>query len=750
MAKSSPVMVQEEDPADELVRLRSENAGLKKRVEELEKEVESSKAKKRGGFFTRKKKASTTDGDAAAAPAEATAATPEDETAPAADSSPEGEQPAAAAAPSGGEEQSPDKKRKSGGIKDKLGKAFGRFRQPKGYEETPTEQPEADAVATPFVIPERQQVEWTVAKSFEKEEAPAPEEGAEGEAAAEGAEPAKRDAVFKNWTVEQVREWLIDLQLESYTETCQLTGEQMLATTNAQFEKDHGIKNQMHRKKLRLTLNAIASGEDMPSVLFDWDIKAVAELLQYNGMPQYVIEAFVADSVDGRVLTFLTPDDLTAMKILTPFVQSAIKRATQLLRQNNYTKDYMKVYVEPEQEPEPEEPAAEAAAEEAEAAPAEAAAAESAEAAPAEAAAASEDKPADEGEKTEGDKAEAGAAAEGGEDKPQEEAAAPAEKTEAEVKAEEDARAAEEAKKKDEEERRKQEAAKERQRRHYLRCAEALREQKPLLTWSNCDVVVWARSVELVDLSPKILGTGLSGALMVLDTCFTGESLCSVLGIPAKSAQKADIIAKFNELVGEEVVGEKTEASKCDGYAVLIAGQKAKRKRSLSFSGAIRRRNRNANAAAPQQHSQFLLTFEDGSEVFVSAHNTDCSTPKPAPVPEPAKAEEPKEAAAEGAAAAEATPENGEATAEAKEDASPADDEKTPLVEGDESAKPAETEEAAAAPAAAAATEEEAPKEEAAKAEEAAPAEEKTEEKPTEEVEVDSEDQKLLDGGEAT
>lgn len=33
-------------------------------------------------------------------------------------------------------------------------------------------------------------------------------------------------------------------------------------------------------------------------------------------------------------------------------------------RQNNYTRDYMKTFVEPEQEPEPEEPAPEAAADE--------------------------------------------------------------------------------------------------------------------------------------------------------------------------------------------------------------------------------------------------------------------------------------------------------------------------------------------------------------------------------------------------
>ena len=64
--------------------------------------------------------------------------------------------------------------------------------------------------------------------------------------------------------------------------------------------------------------------------------------------------------------------------------------------------------------------------------------------------------------------------------------------------------------------------------------------------------------------------------LKVLDTCFTGESLCSVLGVPAKNPLRAEVQAKFTELVGEEVAGEKTEASKLDGYAVLIAGQKAK------------------------------------------------------------------------------------------------------------------------------------------------------------------------------
>lgn len=79
---------------------------------------------------------------------------------------------AAAAAATSGEEgaASPDKKRKGGGIKDKLGKAFGRFRQPKGYDEAPTEAHAAAEGPAELVVPERQHVEWTVAKSFEPAE----------------------------------------------------------------------------------------------------------------------------------------------------------------------------------------------------------------------------------------------------------------------------------------------------------------------------------------------------------------------------------------------------------------------------------------------------------------------------------------------------------------------------------------------------------------------------------------------------
>lgn len=49
------------------------------------------------------------------------------------------------------------------------------------------------------------------------------------------------------------------------------------------------------------------------------------------------------------------------------------------------------------------------------------------------------------------------------------------------------------------------------------------KEQKPIITWSNSDVAVWARSVDLVDQAAKIAGSGLSGALMV------GKNLAVVL-----------------------------------------------------------------------------------------------------------------------------------------------------------------------------------------------------------------------------
>lgn len=686
------------DSGDEVKRLQDENERLQAKVTEQEKEIEglkvdvqkykdesegkrkrtSSTSKGKTGLFGRKKKNAEDQPQQAETSPEVEAAPQTEEGAGSAEDAPaaaaNGDEAAAnetdtAAVASEGESTDKTPKKK-GGIKDRLGRAFGRFRHPKGYEETPKDEPEEAAKTDELQIPERKQVTWTVAKSFEKPAEPVEGEGEQAEAAAKP--EGEGVTAFKDWTAEAVREWLTDLQLERYADACKLTGEQMLKTTDAQFEKDLGVRNFLHRKKLRLTLNAIASGADLPKELVSWDIKAVVDLLRYHGIPDSVVGLFVENSIDGRVLTFLTMDDMTGIKITSPHSQACIKRAIQLWRKHNYNGDYMKTFVEPEPlaEEEEEEAPAEAAAEDSKP-EAEAAAAEK----PADAEK-EEEKPSVEGEKAEGEQPA---------EKTEDEKKAEEEKAATEKKAEEERKAAEEAKKKEEAEKRKAEATKRRQQRYFELSLTALKEQKEIVTWSNTDVMVWARAAGLADNAHHLACSGVSGALMVLDVCCTSDTLCSAFALAAKDAAHRELVGqKLSELLGEEVMGEKAEASKLENYAALIPGARAKRKRTLSFSSARRRKQRGEKPAPP---SIYLCSMDEVPTGFVEAHTKDCSIPLPAPEEEAATAEAVNEGdKVEGEKAegekAEGGEEKKEEKAEDSGEASPKTDEETaPLVE---------------------------------------------------------------------
>ncbi|XP_076471469.1 liprin-beta-2-like isoform X2 [Babylonia areolata] len=144
---------------------------------------------------------------------------------------------------------------------------------------------------------------------------------------------AEREEGFAGWDGERVAGWLMDQDLTMYLAECRrwvTTGQQLLDASPHDLEKELGMKNALHRKKLHLALQAQISGED-DTQLADVDHNVVARWLDDIGLPQYK-DAFYDARVDGRMLHHLTVDDLLALKVSNELHHLSIKRGIQVLR----------------------------------------------------------------------------------------------------------------------------------------------------------------------------------------------------------------------------------------------------------------------------------------------------------------------------------------------------------------------------------------------------------------------------------
>uniref|UniRef100_A0A6I8NQU1 PPFIA binding protein 1 n=1 Tax=Ornithorhynchus anatinus TaxID=9258 RepID=A0A6I8NQU1_ORNAN len=144
------------------------------------------------------------------------------------------------------------------------------------------------------------------------------------------------DMPFAKWTKEQVCSWLLDQGLGSYMNSGRhwiVSGQTLLQASQQDLEKELGIKHALHRKKLQLALQALGSEEENNhgKLDFNW----VTRWLDDIGLPQYKTQ-FDEARVDGRVLHYLTLDDLLSLKVVSVLHHLSIKRAIQVLRINNF------------------------------------------------------------------------------------------------------------------------------------------------------------------------------------------------------------------------------------------------------------------------------------------------------------------------------------------------------------------------------------------------------------------------------
>ncbi|XP_030071336.1 liprin-beta-1 isoform X5 [Microcaecilia unicolor] len=144
------------------------------------------------------------------------------------------------------------------------------------------------------------------------------------------------DMPFAKWTKEQVYNWLQDQGLGMYVNNGRqwiVSGQTLLHASQQDLEKELGIKHLLHRKKLQLALQALGSEEE--STYGKLDYTWVTRWLDDIGLPQYKTQ-FDDGKVDGRMLHYMTIDDLLSLKVVSVLHHLSIKRAIQVLRINNF------------------------------------------------------------------------------------------------------------------------------------------------------------------------------------------------------------------------------------------------------------------------------------------------------------------------------------------------------------------------------------------------------------------------------
>ncbi|XP_016338630.1 liprin-beta-1-like isoform X2 [Sinocyclocheilus anshuiensis] len=144
------------------------------------------------------------------------------------------------------------------------------------------------------------------------------------------------DAPFARWSREQVCDWMQEQGLGLYVSLARqwvASGQTLLHSSQQDLERELGIKHPLHRKKLQLALQALGSEEDDNKGKLDhhW----VTRWLDDIGLPQYKTQ-FDEGRVDGRMLHYMTVDDLLSLKVGSVLHHLSIKRAIQVLRLNNY------------------------------------------------------------------------------------------------------------------------------------------------------------------------------------------------------------------------------------------------------------------------------------------------------------------------------------------------------------------------------------------------------------------------------
>ncbi|XP_055087947.1 liprin-beta-2 isoform X5 [Periophthalmus magnuspinnatus] len=167
--------------------------------------------------------------------------------------------------------------------------------------------------------------------------------------------PRDMSTPFGQWSREQVCSWLEDSGLGHYINLTRQwieNGQTLLSATPQDMEKEMGMKNPLHRKKLQLALNAFSTKTIEKSSELDhiW----VTRWLDDIGLPQYK-DQFHEARVDGRVLQYLTVNDLLTLKVTSQLHHLSIKCAIHVLHVNKFNPFCLRRRPGDEKQPSPSE-----------------------------------------------------------------------------------------------------------------------------------------------------------------------------------------------------------------------------------------------------------------------------------------------------------------------------------------------------------------------------------------------------------
>nr|XP_046167717.1 liprin-beta-2-like isoform X6 [Oncorhynchus gorbuscha] len=147
---------------------------------------------------------------------------------------------------------------------------------------------------------------------------------------------------FSKWTPEQVCCWLEEYGLGQYVILARHwadSGQTLLSASPQDLEKEMGIKNQLHRKKLQLALKSFSTKQTEKSSELDhiW----VTRWLDDIGLPQYK-DQFHQGRVDGRMLQYLTVNNLLFLKVTSQLHHLSVKCAIHVLHVNKFNPNCLK------------------------------------------------------------------------------------------------------------------------------------------------------------------------------------------------------------------------------------------------------------------------------------------------------------------------------------------------------------------------------------------------------------------------
>lgn len=99
-----------------------------------------------------------------------------------------------------------------------------------------------------------------------------------------------------------------------------------------------------------------------------------------------------------------------------------------------------------------------------------------------------------------------------------------------------------------------------------------------VVLWTNHRVMEWLRTIDLSEYAPNLRGSGVHGALMVLESRFNAELFAQLLSIPnSKTLLRRHLSTHFVSLVGNEIQHKKREQEATPGNIPLVPNAKIKK-----------------------------------------------------------------------------------------------------------------------------------------------------------------------------